>query len=299
MYGSFYLVQEWHNITVPAILQELMWRKAGDGERRDGPQHGVGGQLMVQQVVGGQQQVVGGQQQVVEASGEKLQEDVVMDREEDSPPSTTTSFNPSLVVQGGSGKIKKFLHIDESITGNLITIKGQNLLVLPARINTEMPADNTMCDQDEIMGSIEDLENPRNQNKIKISEMTKKINVVDMKKKAKTHGRTSTLVHCSFCGQTFKWQGNLNRHMRKAHNPIKKKELNIVRELQKVGSVRKGPLECQEVGCDEGFKIRENLMAHKRKKHGAPWLQCSIQGCDMKFIWSQSFRRHRKKHHKI
>ena len=167
MYGSFYLVQEWHNITVPAILQELMWRKAGDGEGRDGPQHGVGGQLMVQQVVGGQQQVVGGQQQVVEASGEKLQEDVVMDREEDSPPSTTTSFNPSLVVQGGSGKIKKFLHIDKSIAGNLITIKGQNLFVLPACINNEMPKGNTGCNQEEIMENIEDFENPRKQKKDK------------------------------------------------------------------------------------------------------------------------------------
>ena len=60
-------------------------------------------------------------------------------------------------MQGGSCKIKKFLHIDESIAGNLITIKGQNLLVLPSRINTEMPAGNTGCDQDEIMGSIEDF----------------------------------------------------------------------------------------------------------------------------------------------
>ena len=186
-------MQEWHNITVPAILQELMWRKAGDGERRDGPQHWVGGQLMVQQVVGGQQQVVGGQQQVVEASGEKLQEDVVMDREEDSPPSsTTTSFNPSLVVQGGSGKIKKFLHIDKSIAGNLITIKGQNLLVLPACINTEMPKGNTVCNQEEILENIGDFENPRKQNKIKISKMSKKIHAVDMKKKAQTHGITST-----------------------------------------------------------------------------------------------------------
>ena len=60
-------------------------------------------------------------------------------------------------MQGGSGKIKKFIHIDESIAGNLITIKEQNLLVLPSRINTEMPAGNTGCDQDEIVGSIEDF----------------------------------------------------------------------------------------------------------------------------------------------
>ena len=286
-------MQEWHNITVPAILQELMWREAGGGERRDGPQEVLGGQLMVQQVVGGQQQVE-------EAYGDRLQEDVLVDREEENPPSTTkTSFNPSLVVQAGSGKIKKFLHIDESIAGNMITIKGQNLLVLPARINTEMPAGNAGCDQEDIMGNVEDLEDLRKQNKIKSPIVAKKIKVVGKKKKAMTHRRTSTLVNCSYCGQTFKWKGNLNRHMRKAHYPFKTKMMNIVRELHKVGSVMKGPQECQEGGCNEIFNIRETLMAHKRKKHGAPWLQCSIQGCGMKFIWSQSLRKHRKKHHKI
>ena len=276
-----------------------MWREAGGGERRDGPQEelvgqleGLGGQLMVQQVVGGKQQVE-------EALGEQQLEDDGIVEEENPPSSTTTSFNPSLVVQAGSGKIKKFLHIDKSIAGSLISIKGQNLLVLPACMNTEMPEGNTGCNQEENMGNIEDLENPRKQNKIKIPKMAKKVSVVKMKKKARTHGRTSTLVHCSICGHTFKWQGNLNRHIRKAHYPIKRKQLNKVRELNKVGSVKKGPLECQEVGCDESFKIMETLMAHKRKKHGASLLQCSIQGCDMQFIWYTTFRRHQKKHQQI
>ena len=280
-------------MTVQVILQELMWREAGGGggERRDGPQEGVGGQLMVQQVVGGHQGVQ-------EALGEQLQEDVVVNRGEENPPSSTaTSFNPSLVVQAGSGKIKKFLHIDESVAGNMMTIKGQNLLVLPARINTEMPAGNTGCNQ-EIMGNIEDFHIPRKQNKVMISKMTKKMVVVDMKK-AKTHGRTSTLVHCSYCGRAFNWQGNLNRHIRKAHNAIKTMELKKVRELTNVKRVEKGPLACQEVGCDKSFKIKETLMAHKRKKHGAPWLQCSIKNCGMKFFWSTTFRRHQKKHLQI
>ena len=52
-------------------------------------------------------------------------------------------FHPRCVVQSKSGKVHKFLHIDESIGRNKITIKGHSLdtacQAVPDAIGTQVP----------------------------------------------------------------------------------------------------------------------------------------------------------------
>ena len=300
VYDSSQMLQEWHNVTVLTILQELKLREAGGVEKMPSPPAGFGGQLMVKEVVGEHQQeheVVGGQmvvqevvgvcRQVEEALGERIKEEVVdvEDREENPSLNTVsaeTTFNPSLVVQS---------EVDESFDGNIITAKSQNLLVLPDdRNNTKVPA----AGMEDIIKDVNKFESPNEmkRKKIKIPKIMQEVKIVDMKK-AQTKSST---IQCSSCGKTFQWQSSLNRHMRKGHNSIMTKKHKKFWELIKARTVEKGLLECHEGGCSERFKLRETLMAHKRKKHGAHWLQCNMPGCGMKFVWLHSLRRHMKKH---
>ena len=236
MYDSSQMLQEWHNVTVLTILQELMLREAGGVENMPGLPEGVWGQLGEHQqeheVVGGQmvvQEVVGECRQVEGALGEQLKEEVVdvVDIEENpslNTVSAATIFNTSLVEQSG---------VDESFDGNMNTAKGQSLLVLPDGINAKLPAGGMK----EIIRDVNKFESPNKMklNKIKIPKIMEEAKSFDWKK------TKSSTIQCSYCGKTFEWQSSLNRHIRKGHNSIMTKKDEKFWEMIKTRTVEKGP----------------------------------------------------------
>ena len=144
-----------------SVLKELLWREAGTGEgdaAAAAPREVEEGQLQIQEVQGRQhlEEALEGQiQGTTESLGGKGQgEDPTV-----TVPSNFFRFNQTLVVKAGNGNVNKFLHIDESVCGNMIQVKGQHLLVVPDYINTEVP-DST--GQKVLPRGVEELQDSRN-----------------------------------------------------------------------------------------------------------------------------------------
>ena len=225
-------------------------------------------------------------EEVREDMGKHLQEKFGEEQSEEHKSSSflpSIKFNPQCVVQSNSGKVHKFLHIDESIGGNPITIQGQSLVVLPDTISTWVPGTRRQEESNKICRELEhgNITNTGGETRATSEGLIKKINHNHkMMKKFREN--------CSHCGLRLSSKRNLAKHIKRFHNPSSGMESKKFLD---------GDFKCLEVGCEEvSFKYRETLVAHNRNKHGAPMLQCLHQGCGMQFSWACSLRQHKKRH---
>ena len=133
--------------------------------------------------------------------------------------------------------VHKFLHIDESIGRNMITIHGQSLLILPDSISTQVPGTRTQ----ESHKIYEKLEHGNIPNTKKTGEgLIKKVNIMEekvqnfkMKKKSK--------VNCFHCGLRLSSKRTLAQHIDRFHNQTRVTETKKFLE---------GDFKCLEVGCE-------------------------------------------------
>ena len=99
-------------------------------------------------------------------------------------------------MQSNSGKVHKFLHIDESIGGNPIRIKGQSLLVLPDTISTLAPDSRI-----QIYGELKHSNITNAGGEIKTTGVGLIENLNNVEEKVQNLKKKKSRINCSHCGQ--------------------------------------------------------------------------------------------------
>ena len=98
------------------------------------------------------------------------------------------------------------------------------------------------------------------------SNMQKHVNVI--------HKKISTKYNCQYCGREFTTKSNMQKHVNVIHKKILKHICDASDE------------------CSESFGSKQQLLAHKRKKHRSLKLRCTK--CDGKFISISNLKEHQK-----
>jgi uncharacterized Zn-finger protein len=92
-----------------------------------------------------------------------------------------------------------------------------------------------------------------------------------------TMPRSTNSYSCSRCNETFRLQGELNKHWNRKHEKR---------------------FSCTVQGCDKAFNLKADLNRHTKTKHEVQVIPCEYDGCSKIFSREDNMKRHIREEHK-